>query len=118
MVEREFLRPILDDESLTRGLGDAEARLLIEWLVERAENLAASSLAESTRRDRLGSFCRRGRSLARFVQLWCYADQPGAALQLAGAEAFTWDPPTGSSDPVDLMSRILRAEESATRVAA
>ena len=28
-----LLSRILDDEALTRGLGDAEARLLVEWLV-------------------------------------------------------------------------------------
>ena len=35
----ELLCRILDDEALMRGLGDAEARVLVEWLVEEAERL-------------------------------------------------------------------------------
>jgi hypothetical protein len=118
MLDRKFLRPILDDESLTRGLGDEEARLLIEWLVERAENLAASSLAERTRRNRLNSVCQRGRAIGRFVRLWCHDHQAGAATQLAGAEAFSWDLPHGDEDAAELMARILRAEQQACMRAA
>ena len=118
MLEREFLRPILDDDSLTRGLGDEEACLLVDWLVERAENLAASSLAENVRRDRLGKLCRRARSIGRFVTLWCHDGRQGAAAQLAGAEAFPWDLPSGPEDAGDLMARILRFEEDRVGVAA
>src|SRR4051794_596504 len=31
---------VLADEALTRGLGDEEARVLVEWLVDKAEDLA------------------------------------------------------------------------------
>ena len=34
-----LLSHVLDDEALTRGLRDAEARVLIEWLVEEVERL-------------------------------------------------------------------------------
>ena len=39
MVADPLLHHILSDERLTRGLGDEEARVLIEWLVEQAEEL-------------------------------------------------------------------------------
>jgi len=39
MVAKELLSPILQDDSLTRGLGDAEARVLVEWLVDRSEEI-------------------------------------------------------------------------------
>src|SRR5262245_16695745 len=74
MLDRAFLRPILDDESLTRGLGDEEARVLVDWLVDRAENLAASSLSASLRYERLGALCRRAKSIGRFVRLWCHEE--------------------------------------------
>ena len=113
MQDRTFFRPILDDESLTRGLGDEEARMLIDWLVERAENLVASTLAQVQRTERLESLCRRSRAISRFVELWCYQNRFGAAIQLAGAESFAWNLPVGKEDAAELMVRILRAEERA-----
>jgi hypothetical protein len=118
MLDRAFLRPILDDDSLTRGLGDEEARLLVDWLVDRAENLAASSLAQTTRQDRLATLCRRARSVGRFVRLWCYDEEYGAAVQLAGAELVPWPLPSGPEDAPDLMARLLRTEEDRASLAA
>jgi len=43
MPSQSILRPILDDEALARNLGDAEGRLLFEWLVERGANVTACS---------------------------------------------------------------------------
>ena len=34
-----FIRTMVRDESLTRGLGDVEARMLVDWLVDWAELL-------------------------------------------------------------------------------
>lgn len=118
MLDRVFLRPILDDESLTRGLGDEEARLLVDWLVERAENLAASSLAENGRRERLAMLCRRARAVGRFIRLWCYDGEFGAAVQLAGAEGAAWQLPVGPEDAPDLMLRILKVEGRRAALAA
>lgn len=111
MLDRAFLRPILDDDSLTRGLGDEESRLLVDWLVERAENLAASSLAVTVRQDRLLAICRRAKSVGRFVRLWCYDREPSSAMQLAGTESMHWPLPNGPEDALELMSRLLRVEE-------
>jgi hypothetical protein len=111
MLDRAFLRPILDDDSLTRGLGDEEARLMVDWLVERAENLAGSSLADSVRHMRLTALCRRAKSVGRFVWLWCYESDRGAAVQLAGTEASYWPLPSGPEDAPELMTRLLRSEE-------
>jgi hypothetical protein len=119
-----LLAHILGDEHLTCGLGDAEARVLVEWLVEQAEQLARSdppAVAEAEVRR----LCRRGRAIARFVILWCLARR-GAALQLVGAERFTWPLPDASADPCELMQAILRwetrelarAQELARRTAA
>jgi len=117
MLDRAFLRPILDDESLTRGLGDEEARMLVDWLVERAENLAASSLANNTRQDCLAAFCRRGRIVGRFVRLWCDGEF-GSAVQLAGVENVTWPLPSGPENAAELMGRLLACEERRRALAA
>lgn len=97
---------VLNDEGLTRGLGDAEARVLIEWLVERAEAMATTMppghAAEEVRR-----LCRRGRALSKFVALWCGPRGRGAATQLAATERFAWPLPDDEADPCELMLDIV-----------
>jgi hypothetical protein len=101
-----LLRPILDNENLTRGLGDAEARVLIEWLVQRAEERHAEAGAGAVPAE-VARLCRRARAIARFVGLWCYERAYGPAIQLAATERFTWPLPSAPADPYDLMSDIL-----------
>jgi hypothetical protein len=104
-----LLSLILADERLTRGLGDAEARILVEWLVEQAEHLAGAgppAAAESEVRR----LCRRGRGIARFVSLWCLDRRRGAAGQLAVTERFAWPLPEAAAEPCELMHAILRWE--------
>ena len=103
-----LLQLVLCDEALTRGLGDAEARVLIEWLVEHAEQLAdaaAPGAAAEVQRA-----CRRGRAIARFVALWC-AGERGGANQLAAAERFAWPLPVAAVDPCELMQHIVTWEQ-------
>jgi hypothetical protein len=69
MQAKVLLHHILVDDALTRGLGDPEARILVEWLVERAESLAEES-SESTACATIARLCRRGRAIGRFVSLW------------------------------------------------
>jgi hypothetical protein len=99
MSRRAHLTPILHDDRITRGLDDAEARLLIDWLVARAETMKTAS---EVRR-----LCLRARSIARFVVLWCHAGLAGAALQLAATERFACPLPTQRMDACDLMQAIL-----------
>jgi hypothetical protein len=110
-----LLHPILDDDALTRGLGDAEARILVEGLVEQAEYLAETgppdwAVAEVRR------LCRRGRAVARFVSLWCQGEC-GAAGQLAAAERFSWPLPDAAVDPCELMQAIIAWEGDRLRQA-
>ncbi|HEV3116721.1 MAG TPA: hypothetical protein VGY58_06685 [Gemmataceae bacterium] len=110
MLSKPVLRDILDDEALTRGLADPEARILVEWLVETAEQVADDSLSDAATRQRVQALCRKGRAIGRFVDLWCHARTPGAAGQLAAAERFDWPLPTGAGDPCDIMQAILKWE--------
>jgi len=116
MLATPVLRHIVSNDALTRGLGDAEARILVEWLVEQAELFALAGLSESNLSSEVERLCRRGRAISRFVVLWCHDGQRGAACQLAGAERFSWPLPTSSCvDPCELMESILDFE---TRAAA
>src|SRR5438034_1190655 len=81
MLSKALLSPILEDDSLTRGLGDAEARVLVEWLVERMEAVHTRSGCEKHTRAEVSFWCRRARALGRFVSLWCHQADHGAACQ-------------------------------------
>ncbi len=117
MLARAVLNPILDDEGLTRNLGDAEARVLIEWLVEEAEALHPrldyeEALAEVQRLRKLG------RALSRFVFLWALSGDRAGAMQLAASERFDWPLPDGPMEPWLLMHQIVWHEARKRRFAA
>ncbi|MCS7166538.1 MAG: hypothetical protein RMI91_13295 [Gemmatales bacterium] len=103
----EFVERILDDESLTAGLEDPEARLLIEWLVEQAEQFAQETAGAVPARQLVEQLCRWARAIRRFLILWCYEANPGAASQLAATERFPWPlPPPQQTDPVAVLHHI------------
>ena len=115
MLAKALLSPILDDESLTRGLGDAEARVLIEWLVDRMETCHAGNRSDERTREEVTFWCRRARALGRFVILWCHQNNHGAACQLAATERFPWPFPPIDADACDLMIDILAWEKDQYR---
>ncbi|HMC90303.1 MAG TPA: hypothetical protein VKI17_12185 [Gemmataceae bacterium] len=110
MLSKPLLRPILEDDALTRGLGDAEARVLVEWLVDRAEDAAASAGNEEVAQRRVLSLRRRSRAISRFVELWCHTPSRGAASQLAACERFGWPLPEPTAEAIDIMEAILAWE--------
>lgn len=110
MEAKQLLYPILHDENLTRGLGDPEARLLVEWLVEQIEGRLAEAWGVSLLRHEIHNLHQRARRISRFVRLWCLDRQPAAAVQLAATEQLPWPLPTGEIDPCDLMNNILTWE--------
>jgi hypothetical protein len=107
LLARPLLSHILADDAVTRGLSDPEARILVEWLVERAEELAESASCEELAGREVQKLCRRARALGRFVALWCHQRERGAATQLAAVERFTWPLPATAVDPCELMQAIL-----------
>ena len=109
MVVNPLLHPILRDERLTRNLGDAEARVLVEWLVEQAEELIRTQNEEKAQAA-VRWLCRRGRAVAQFVHLWCGKKARGAAGQLAATARFAWPLPPAHADPYELMCSIITCE--------
>lgn len=100
---------IVRDEALTRGLGDAEARMLVEWLVDHADLwIDAWGSPRGEREGRV--LWRRARTIARFVLLWAIDRNWGAAAQLAAVERFGWPLPQPEVDPCELMQVILNWE--------
>ncbi len=106
-----LIRDVLWDESLTRGLGDEEARMLVEWVVDWAELLAEAARTHTDASNLVTRLRRRARAIGRFVLLWCEQRAHGAAVQLAGVERFAWPLPTDPEmDAADLMQAILAWE--------
>jgi hypothetical protein len=97
----------LDNDLLTRGLGDPEARVLVEWLVDQAEHIATCAPSEGAAQEQIKSLCRRGRAIGRFVGLWSQPRARGAAGQLAVAEGFTWPLPPPAAEPFEIMQSIV-----------
>ena len=112
MSVNALLQPVLSDELLTRGLGDEEARLLVEWLADRAIEEAHQRLSESEQLDEMLRLCRRARAVSRFVYLWCHQRSHGAACQLAASERFRFPLPLPEADPYELMQVILECEDA------
>ncbi|MCS6851354.1 MAG: hypothetical protein NZ700_09330 [Gemmataceae bacterium] len=111
-----LVRRVLRDEALTRGLGDPEARILMEWLAQRVEDLVAVSSSEQAAWHAAQALCRRARALGRFVELWCHRQQRAAAVQLAATERFSWPLPNTVHDPCELMLHILSHENRRFRL--
>jgi hypothetical protein len=109
MPANPLLHPILADDALTRGLGDAEARILVEGLVEQAEYLGRVGSPDWAI-EQVQRLCRRGRAVARFVQLWCHNREHAAASQLCASERFTWPLPRVRADPCEVMQSIVTWE--------
>jgi hypothetical protein len=107
-----LIRAIVRDESLTRGLGDEEARMLVEWVVDWAELLAEAARTEDDAQRLVNRLCRRGRAIRKFVSLWCDERRPNrsGATQLAASERFSWPLPSEDINPPDLMQHILKWE--------
>src|SRR5262249_24595118 len=99
MLAKPLLRPILDNDALTRGLADPEVRVLVEGRVDRAEQLDHTESSTELIGKEVHRLCRRARGIVRFIRLWCYEEARGAAIQLAGAERYTWPLPATAVDP-------------------
>ena len=108
----ERLRGLVRDETLTRGLGDVEGRMLVDWLVGWGELLTEAAPSDAHADHLLARLIRRGKAIARFVSLWCDPPSRRTAVQLAAAERFTWPFPNAvRHDPPDVMAHILNWED-------
>lgn len=110
MISKQILSPILDNDRITRGLADPEARVLIEWLVWQAERFAQHISCSEQVLALVEKLCLRARAISRFVSLWSDPAMRGAALQLAATERFAWPLPKIEMEPCDLMLDILDYE--------
>jgi hypothetical protein len=107
MQSTPLVRHILRDEAVTRGLGDVEARMVVEWLADRAERIAQSAPSDADAWKQVRDVCRRARVIGCFCRLWAVRATRGAAMQLVGSERLHWPLPRGDVDAGELMEDIL-----------
>jgi hypothetical protein len=105
-----ILRHVLRDESITRGLGDVEGRMLIEWLADWTQLFADAARNDADAWTMTNRLCRRAKAINRFVQLWQNPTTRNGAGQLAASERFGWPLPRGPISPTKLMEHILNWE--------
>ncbi|HMO34711.1 MAG TPA: hypothetical protein PKA06_01585 [Gemmatales bacterium] len=102
---------MLRDERITHGLADPEARVLVEWLVTKAEAIPETELAEEDQECAWQLCYRRAKVLRQFVSLWCYRGRPEAAIQLAASEGMSeYLPSADTEEPVDIMLALMKQE--------
>jgi hypothetical protein len=106
----KLIRRVLSDEALTRGLGDIEARMIVDWLVGWAEYLMDLHPNMQVAEEQLDKWCMKARAIGRFIRLWEEDSTRPAAMQLAGVERFPWPLPDGSLPVADVLEQILAWE--------
>ena len=104
MHSTPLVRHILRDEAITRGLGDVEARMLVDWLTDRAERIADEVPTDAAGWAAVRAMCRRARAVACFVRLWTDPASRGSAAQLAAAAPRPWPLPGGDAAPGEVMA--------------
>ncbi len=102
---------VMRDGRLTHGLEDPEARLLVEWLVEKAESIPQTGLAEPDQQSAWTLCYRRAKVLRQFVALWCYRGRPEAAIQLAASEGLAeYLPDSSVEEAHDVMLTLMKQD--------
>ncbi|QVL34356.1 hypothetical protein KIH39_10750 [Telmatocola sphagniphila] len=110
MIVEPMYRRIINDEALTRGLGDIEARMLVEWLVDWAELLEETIPDVGDANQKIGQLQKKARAISKFVVLWSDGHSKAGALQLAATERFQFPIPEEKCEADEAMARILKWE--------
>ena len=111
MVAENCIHQVMRDERITYGLADPEARVLVEWLVHKAETIPDSELQQEDQVYAWELCYRRAKVLRQFVALWCYRGRPEAAIQLAASEGMAdYLPDSSVEEPVDVMLSMMKQE--------
>lgn len=116
MVAEQYIHQVMRDDRITHGLADPEARVLIEWLVNKAEVIPDTELEPQDQVYAWELCYRRAKVLRQFVSLWCYRGRPEAAIQLAASEGMAdYLPDASVEEPVDIMLTMMKQEPFTVR---
>jgi hypothetical protein len=110
MGQVPMYRRIVNDESLTRGLGDIEARMLVEWLTDWADLLEDTIPDEEDAQRQVTQLHKRAKAIGKFVVLWSDGESKAGAVQLAATERFQFPLPPEDYTGDEVMAGILQWE--------
>lgn len=79
MEPQRFVERILDDEALTDGIADEEAKLLLRWAVDQVERQVAPLEDPQEASERTQAVRKRCRALADVVESLCYDEDEETA---------------------------------------
>jgi hypothetical protein len=111
MGAEPLYRRLINDESITRGLGDMEARMLVEWLVDWADLLEATIPDESDAQKQVSALRRKAKAIGKFVSLWSDSVSKASAVQLAACERLRFPLPPEDYSGDEVMAGILKWED-------
>lgn len=115
MDKASWLRRVLAEEALTRGLGDPEARILMDWLSEQIEHLPV--LPPTRLAEAVTSLCRQARHARSFVVMWCHEFNHEGAIQLAAVAGLAERLPASNLlHPCDVMEHLLASPNQTAKV--
>lgn len=109
-VAQPLYRRIVNDESITRGLGDIEARMLVDWLCDWAELLEDTMPEEEDAIRQVNKLSKRAKAIGKFVVLWSDGVSKCGAVQLAATERFQFPLPPEDYTGDEVMAGILKWE--------
>ncbi len=95
------------DDHLIRGLGDAESRMLVEWLVDWAEMLADTISDEELVEKRFYKVRSRAQLICCYLRLCQETDAHASLTQFTATQKLPWPLPTLKIDTIELLDRIL-----------
>jgi hypothetical protein len=82
MDVQPLLNQIADDESLTAGLADPEAKVLLDWLRQQIKTQVAHAATNAEGRSRFDSLRKRSAAYSRLIAAWCIDADETLARQL------------------------------------
>jgi hypothetical protein len=79
MDAKPFLEHLSDDEAISGGIADAEAKLLLNWLRTSVKKAVSGLKDEKAAWDAVAMLKERARSISKVVSALCYDDEPAEA---------------------------------------
>lgn len=108
---KKHIERVLDDEGLTSGLADPEAKVLMDWLVHNLEAKLPRTKSDAAARELTKTEAARARRLAAIIDKICYNDDRAAAERLWNAAGRTQALNTlPAADPVAVARQLIQWE--------
>jgi hypothetical protein len=112
MKPQPFVELLLDNESLTDGIGDAEAKLLMDWALSAVEAEVARLDDREEALDVTAAVGKRCRRLAKVAEALCYdEDLPKAQAAMASLGHAHDLAPWLSAEPSAFVRQLLEWEK-------